>query len=395
MDTVTKSEQRGVSTAKNDVRNAFQNIDMGLFPKAFCKIVPDVFGDFAKPLFSKPTVNVMHSDGAGTKAVLAYLYWKETGDLNVWKGLAQDAVVMNLDDMLCSGITNNILLSLTIGRNRFHIPEEVVKAIVLGTEEYLEHLRSQHIGIHFGGGHTADIGDLVQTISVDSTMAARIRQNEIIANDRIQDGDVIIGLASYGKASYETAYNSGIGSTGFTAARHDVLSKHYAETYPESYDRKMAADVVYTGSKKLTDASPVAGMTVGQLLLSPTRTYLPLMKAVLENYRPSIHGLVHCSSGGQTKCMNFVGDLHVVKDHLFEIPPVFAMIQSESNTAWQEMYKIFNMGHRLEIFTKEKIADDIINLARYFDIDAKIIGRCETTPTKGLTIKSEYGTFRY
>jgi phosphoribosylformylglycinamidine cyclo-ligase len=395
METTTKSEKRGVSTAKNDVRNAILNMDMGLFPKAFCKIVPDVFGDFAKPLFSKPTVNVMHADGAGTKAILAYLYWKETGDMSVWKGIAQDAIVMNLDDMLCSGITNNILLSLTMGRNRFRIPDEVINTIVQSTEEYLEHLRSQHIGVHFGGGHTADLGDLVQTISVDSTMAARIRQNEIIANDRIQDGDVIIGLASFGQATYETTYNSGIGSIGFTAARHDVLSKHYAEKYPESYDHQISSDFAYTGSKKLTDASPVNGLNIGQLLLSPTRTYLPLMKAVLENYRPSIHGLVHCSSGGQTKCLNFVGNLHVVKDNLFDVPPVFTLIQSESNTSWEEMYKIFNMGHRVEIFTKEKIADDIIKLAQYFGIDAQIIGHCKASPTKGLTIKSSHGTFRY
>ncbi len=395
METITKSEQRGVSSAKNDVRNAIQHIDKGLFPKAFCKIVPDIFGDFAKPLFSKPAVNVMHSDGAGTKAILAYLYWKETGDLNVWKSIAQDAVVMNLDDMLCSGITDNFLLSLTIGRNRFNIPDEVVDAIVCGTEEYVEYLQKHHTGVHFGGGHTADIGDLVQTISVDSTMAARIRQNEVIANDRIQDGDVIIGFASFGKASYETAYNSGIGATGFTNARHDVLSRYYAEKYPESYDHRMAPELAYSGSKKLTDASSVEGLNVGQLLLSPTRTYLPLMKAILENYRPSIHGLVHCTSGGQTKCLNFVDGLHIIKDNLFEIPPVFAMIQNESQTPWQEMYKIFNMGHRLEIYTKEKIVEDIIKLADYFGIEAKVVGRCESSPTKALTVKSTQGTFRY
>ena len=395
METITKNEQRGVSTPKSDVRNAGQQIDRGLFPKAFCKIVPDVFGDFAKPLFSKPTVNVMHADGAGTKPVLAYLYWKETGDLSVWKGIAQDAVVMNIDDLLSSGITNNILVSLTINRNRFRIPEEVLSTIILGIEEYLEELRSKHISIHFGGGQTADIGDLVQTICVDSTAAARIRQNEIIANDRIQDGDVIIGLASSGQATYEKAYNSGIGSTCFTTAQHDTLSKHYAETYPESYDHQMSQDVAYTGTKKLSDPSPVAGFSVGQLLLSPTRTYLPVMKAILENYRPSIHGLVHCTGGGQTKCLNFVNDLHIVKNNLFRIPPVFAMIQSESNTPWQEMYKAFNMGHRVEIFTKEKIADDIIRIARHFNVDAQIIGHCEAAPHKALTITSEHGTFQY
>ncbi|MDR1951340.1 MAG: phosphoribosylformylglycinamidine cyclo-ligase [Bacteroidales bacterium] len=395
MESITKNEQRGVSMSKNDVRNADQKIDKGLFPKAFCKIVPDVFGDFARPLFSKPTVNVMHTDGAGTKSVLAYLYWKETGDLSVWKNIAQDAVVMNVDDLLCSGITNNILISSTIGRNRFRIPNEVVNAIILGTEEYLEEMRSQNISIHFGGGQTADIGDLVQTITVDSTVAARIRQNEIIANDRIQDEDVIIGLASYGQATYEKTYNSGIGSTDFTAARHDVLSKYYAEKYPESYDRQIANELAYTGSKKLTDASPVAGFNVGQLLLSPSRTYLPVMKAILENFRPSIHGLVHCSDGGQTKCLNFVNDLRVVKDNLFAVSPVFSMIQNESNTSWEEMYKVFNMGHRFEIFTKEKIAKDIIKIAQHFNIDAQIIGYCESAPTKGLTIKSTHGTFQY
>ncbi|MCL2683337.1 MAG: AIR synthase-related protein [Bacteroidales bacterium] len=393
MESTTKNEQRGVSVSKNDVRNAVQ--DKGLFPKAFCKIVPDVFGDFARPLFSKPTVNVMHTNGAETKSILAYLYWKETGDLNVWKNLAQDAVVMNLDDLLCSGITNNILLSSTINRNCFRIPEDVINTIIFGIEEYLEELRSLNISIHFGGGQTADIGDLVQTITVDSTAAARIRQNEIIANDRIQDGDVIIGLASYGQATYEKSYNSGIGSTGFTAARHDVLSKFYAEKYPESYDRQIASDLAYTGSKRLLDPSPVAGINAGQLLLSPSRTYTPVMKAILENFRPSIHGLVHCTDGGQTKCLNFVNDLHIVKDRLFTIPPVFSMIQSESNMSWLEMYKIFNMGHRFEIFTKEKIASDIIKIAQYFNIDAQIIGHCETAPNKALTIKSEHGTFQY
>jgi phosphoribosylformylglycinamidine cyclo-ligase len=393
MESTTKNEQRGVSMSKNDVRNAIQ--DKGLFPKSFCKIVPDVFGDFARPLFSKPTVNVMHTDGAGTKAILAYLYWKETGDLNVWKGIAQDAVVMNLDDLLCSGITNNILLSLTINRNRFRIPDEVMNTIILGVEECLEELRSLNISIHFGGGQTADVGDLVQTIAVDCTSAARIRQNEIIANDRIQDGDVIIGLASYGQATYENAYKSGIGSTGFTAAQHDVLSKYYAEKYPESFDGQITPDLAYTGSKKLPDPSPVADFNVGQLLLSPSRTYVPVMKAILENFRPSIHGLVHCTNNGQAKCLNFVNDMHIVKDRLFAVAPVFSMIQSESNTSWEEMYKVFNMGHRFEIFTKEKIAADVLKIAQHFNIDAKIIGHCEAAPTKALTIKSPYGTLRY
>jgi phosphoribosylformylglycinamidine cyclo-ligase len=315
--------------------------------------------------------------------------------MSIWKNIAQDAVVMNLDDWACSGITNNVLISTTINRNRFRIPNEVVNAIILGTEEYLEELRSQNISIHFGGGQTADVGDLVQTISVDSTVAARIRQNEIIANDRIQHGDVIIGLASHGQATYEKTYNSGIGSTDFTAAKHDVLSKIYAEKYPESYDRQITSEFVYTGSKKLTDPSPVADFNIGQLLLSPSRTYLPVMKAILENFRPSIHGLVHCCDGGQTKCLNFVNDMHIVKDNLFEIPPVFSMIQNESNTSWQEMYKVFNMGHRMEIFTKEKIASDIIKIAQHFNVDAKIIGHCESAPNKVLTIKSSYGTLRY
>ncbi|MDR0437143.1 MAG: phosphoribosylformylglycinamidine cyclo-ligase [Bacteroidales bacterium] len=328
MESTTKNEQCGVSASKNDVRNAGQ--DKGLFPKAFCKIVPDVFGDFAKFLFSKPTVNVMHTNGVGSKSILAHHHWKETGDFNVWKNLAQDAVVMNLDDLICSGITTNILLSSTINRNQNHIPEEVINTIVSGMEAYLEELRSQHINIRFGGEKVTNVGDLVQSVTVDTTTAVRIRQGEIIANDRIQDKDVIIGLASH-----------------------------------------------------------------EQHLLSPLQTYLPVIKAILENFRPSIHGLVHCSDGGQTKCLNFVNDLHIVKDHLFTIPSVFSMIQSESNMSWKEMYKTFNMGHRFEVFTKEKIASDIIKITQYFNIDAQIIGHCETAPNKALTIKSEYGTFQY
>ena len=328
METSTKNEQCGVSTSKNDVRNAEK--DKGLFPKAYCKIVPDVFGDFKRPLFSKPTVNVMHTNGAGAKASLAYRHWKETGDLNVWKAIAQDAVVMNIDDLICSGITNNILLSSTINYNSNHISKEVVSTIVSGIEAYLETLRSQHININFGGVKITDVGNLVQSVTVDTTTAVRIRQNEIIANDRIQDQDVIIGLAS---------------------------NEQHA--------------------------------------LSPLQTYLPVMKAILENFRPSIHGLVHCSDGGQTNCLNFVNDLHIVKNNLFAVPPVFSTIQSETNTSWQDMYKLFNMGHRLEIYTKEKIVSDIFKIARHFNINAQIIGYCESAPEKGLTIKSEHGTFHY
>jgi len=328
METSTKNEQCGVSTSKNDVRNADKN--KGLFPKAYCKIVPDVFGDFSRPLFSKPTVNVMHTNGAGAKSILAYRYWKETGDVNVWKNVAQDAVAMNLDDLICSGITNNILLSSMVNFNPTNIPEEVINTIVFGIETYLEKLRSQQIKIYFGGGKITNVGNSVQSVTVDTTAAARIRQNEIIANDRIQDKDVIIGLAS-----------------------------------PEQH------------------------------ILSPLQTYLPVIKAVLENFRPSIHGLVHCSEGGQTKCLNFVNDIHIVKDNLFAVPPMFSMIQSDSNTSWEDMYKVFNMGHRFEIYTKEKIADGIIKIARHFNIDAQIIGHCEAAPTKSLTIKSEHGTFQY
>jgi len=328
METTTKNEQCGVSTSKNDVRNAIQ--DKKLFPKAYCKVVPDVFGDFVKFLFSKPTVNVMNNNGVGSKSGLAYQHWKETGDINVWKNLAQNAVVANLDDLICSGITNNILLSSTINRNSNHIPEEVANTIVSGIETYLETLRSQQINIRFGGGKTTDVGDLVQSVTVDTTAVARVRQGEIIANDRIQDQDVIIGLASH-----EQDY------------------------------------------------------------LSPLQTYLPVIKAILENFRPSIHGLVHCSDGGQTKCLNFVNDLHIIKNNFFAVPPMFEKIQRETNTPWQEMYKLFNMGHRFEIYTKEKIADDIIKIARHFNIDAQIIGHCEAAPTKSLTIKSKHGTFQY
>ncbi|GHS88927.1 phosphoribosylformylglycinamidine cyclo-ligase [Bacteroidia bacterium] len=395
MEDITKYEQRGVSASKDEVKNAIKKIDKGLFPRAFCKIVPDILGDFSRNVFSKPAVNIIHADGAGTKSVLAYLYWKETGDVNVWKDIAKDAVVMNIDDLLCSGVTDNMLVSSTIGRNKFRIPQEVITAIIEGTEEYLADLRSHNINILFGGGETADVGDLVQTIIVDSTVVTRMRQNDIIANDRIQEGDVIIGLSSYGQATYEKTYNSGIGSNGLTTARHDVLAHSYADKYPESYDQQMPTNLVYAGSKQLTDPSVVHPFTVGQLLLSPTRSYLPLMKSILENYRPSIHGLVHCSGGGQTKCMNFIDKLHVVKDNLFPTPPVFQLIQSESGTTWQEMYQVFNMGHRLEIFTKEKIADDILKLSKFFGIDAQIIGHCETSPNAALTIKSEYGVFRY
>ncbi len=396
MSTQTNYEQRGVSASKEDVKNAIEALDKGLFPRAFCKIVPDVLGEKVKSLFAKPMCNIMHSDGAGTKSVLAYLYWKETGDLSVWRGIAQDALVMNIDDLLCSGGYDNMLVSSTIGRNKFLIPGEIVSEIINGTEEFLNFLRDlEKINIVFAGGETADMGDVIRTIAVDSCITTRLRRNQIISNDRIQAGDVIIGLASYGQATYEKTYNSGIGSNGLTSARHDVLSKIYAEKYPESYDQQVPAHLAYAGNLKLTDETSVPGVNVGQMLLSPTRTYLPIIKAILENFAPSIHGMVHCSGGAQTKVLNFVEKMHVIKDNMFATPPVFKMIQEQSGTDWKEMYKVFNMGHRMEIYVKENIADDIIKIAQYFNVDAQIIGHCESSPNNALTIKSEHGTYRY
>lgn len=395
MDASTKYEQRGVSAAKTDVKNAISNLDKGLFESSFCKITPDVFGENKKSMFGPSYCNVMHADGAGTKSVLAYLYWKETGDMSVWRGVAQDALVMNTDDLLCVGATNNLVLSSAIARNKFRIPGEVIKEIIEGTQEFVDEMAKEHIKITFAGGETADMGDAVRTIVVDATMSVRMKKNEVISCNRIQGGDVIIGLASSGKTTYEKQYNSGIGSNGLTSARHDVLCKEYAEKYPESYDDAMPKEVVYTGSKHLTDPTGVEGMNVGQLLLSPTRTYAPVIKAVLENYRPSIHGIIHCTGGAQTKVMNYVKNLHVVKNSLFETPEVFRMINEESKTDWKEMFQVFNMGHRMELYVKENIAADVMKIAKYFELDAKIIGYCENSSKNMLTIESSYGSFTY
>lgn len=395
MDTNTKYEQRGVSAAKNDVKKAVGSLDKGLFDQSFCKIIPDVLGENKKSMFGPSYCNIMHADGAGTKSILAYLYWKETGDISVWRGIAQDAVVMNTDDLLCVGATNNLMLTSTIGRNKFLIPGEVLKEIIEGTQEFIDRMAQAHINITFAGGETADMGDCVRTIVVDSTVSARMKKNEVISCNRIQAGDVIIGLASFGQTTYEDSYNSGIGSNGLTSARHDVLRHEYAEKYPESFDPAVNKDLIYSGSKSLTDEMGVEGLNVGKLLLSPTRTYAPVIQAILENYRPSIHGIIHCTGGAQTKVMNFVKNLHVVKNSLFSTPPVFSMIQAESGTSWQEMYQVFNMGHRMELYVKENIASDLIKIARYFNLDAKVIGYCENSSKNMLTIDGEYGTFTY
>jgi phosphoribosylformylglycinamidine cyclo-ligase len=385
----SRYQQRGVSASKEDVHKAIQNTDRGIFPKAFCKIVPDHLGN--DPAFC----NIMHADGAGTKSSLAYLYWKETGDISVWKGIAQDAIVMNLDDLLCVGVCDNMLISSTIGRNKNLVPGEVISAIIQGTEEFLEHMRSFGIGIWSTGGETADVGDLVRTIIVDSTMVARAPRKEIISNDSIQPGDVIVGLASFGKASYENEYNGGIGSNGLTSARHDLLDNIYAGLYPESFDPRVPPDLVYSGSLQLNSNTEIAGLDAGKLLLSPTRTYAPVVKEVLNHFRTQIHGMVHCSGGAQTKIMHFVNQLHLIKDNLFPVPPLFRMIQEQSGTAWQEMYQVFNMGHRMEIYVPEEIAGEIISISESFDVEARIIGRCESAQTKKLTIKSQAGTFNY
>ena len=381
---------RGVSASKDDVHNAIKDIDKGLFPKAFCKVVPDLLGGSNKHCV------VMHADGAGTKSSLAYMYWKETNDLSVWKGIAQDAIVMNLDDLLCVGITDNILLSSTIGRNKQLITGEVIKEIIGGTEEFLEEMRELGIGIYSTGGETADVGDLVKTIIVDSTVTARIERKDIISNHNIKAGNVIVGLESFGQSTYETEYNGGMGSNGLTSARHDVFSKYLAEKYPESYDQAVPEDLVYAGSKKLTDSTKIEGINAGKLVLSPTRTYAPVIKKILDTYRDKIDGMVHCSGGAQTKVLHFVNDdIHVIKDNMFDTPPLFEMIQKESKTPWKEMYKVFNMGHRMEIYTDKETASKIIEISKSFNIDAKIIGRCESSEKKQLTIHSTYGTFNY
>ena len=384
--------QRGVSAGKEDVHNAIKHIDKGLFPKAFCKIVPDILGGDAA------FCNIMHADGAGTKSSLAYTYWKETGDISVWKGIAQDAIIMNIDDLLCVGATENILLSSTIGRNKQLIPGEVIAAIINGTEEILEELRGHGISIFSTGGETADVGDLVRTIIVDSTVTCRMKRSEVISNHTIQAGDVIVGLASYGQAAYEQAYNGGMGSNGLTSARHDVFNKKVAEKYPESYDPGIPYDLIFSGKKGLTDQIDIPGfgkIDAGKLVLSPTRTYAPVIKQVLAAYRSQIHGLVHCSGGAQTKVLHFIDSLHVIKDNLFPIPPLFSLIQEQSGTGWKEMYQVFNMGHRMELYVPEAIAADIIKISESFHIDAKIVGRVEAAAAKQVTVKSEKGEFSY
>ncbi|MBN4070935.1 phosphoribosylformylglycinamidine cyclo-ligase [Crocinitomix catalasitica] len=381
--------KRGVSASKEDVHAAIKNVDKGLFPKAFCKIVPDYLcGD-------EEYCIVMHADGAGTKSSLAYMYWKETGDKSVWKGIAQDALIMNIDDLLCVGATENILLSSTIGRNKNLIDGEVISEIINGTEVLLEVLRKHGISIRSTGGETADVGDLVRTIIVDSTVIARMKRSEVISNHKIQAGDVIIGMESYGQSTYETEYNGGMGSNGLTSARHDVFSKYLAEKFPESYDPSIPNDLVYSGSKELTSEVDSTSLNAGKLVLSPTRTYSPIIKKILNSYRNNIHGMVHCSGGAQTKILHFIDKLHIIKDNMFEVPPLFNLIQKESGTTWEEMYKVFNMGHRMEIYLPEKFAEEIISISESFNVRAKIVGRCEATEKKGLTIKSEFGEFRY
>lgn len=380
---------RGVSASKEDVHNAIKNVDKGLFPKAFCKIIPDILcGD-------KDYCNIMHADGAGTKSSLAYAYWKETGDLSVWKGIAQDALIMNIDDLLCVGATDNILLSSTIGRNKLLIPGEVIAAIINGTEELLAELRELGVGIYSTGGETADVGDLVRTIIVDSTVTCRMRRDEVVNNANIAGGDVIVGMASFGKATYEHEYNGGMGSNGLTSARHDVFAKYIAEKYPETFDKNVPNELIYSGGLKLTDEVPGTGLTAGKLVLSPTRTYAPVIKKLLDLMRPRIHGMVHCSGGAQTKVMHFVENKHVVKDNLFPVPPLFRIIQEQSGTDWKEMYKVFNMGHRMEVYVTPEDAQAVIDVAKSFNIDARIVGHVDDADSNHLTIKSEHGTFEY
>mgnify|MGYP001049409383 FL=1 len=389
-DTSKRYAQRGVSASKEDVHNAIKNIDKGLFPKAFCKIVPDYLTG------SEDHCLVMHADGAGTKSSLAYMYWKETGDISVWKGIAQDALIMNVDDLICVGATDNIMLSSTIGRNKNLIPGEVISAIINGTEELISDLDKHGITIRSTGGETADVGDLVRTIIVDSTVTARMERKNVIDNSNIKAGDVIVGLASFGKASYETEYNGGMGSNGLTSARHDVFSKYLAEKYPESFDASVPEELVYSGNTKLTDEVPDSPLDAGKLVLSPTRTYAPIIKKVLEQYSSNeIHGMVHCSGGAQSKILHFVENLHIIKDNMFSIPPLFKLIQEQSGTDWKEMYQVFNCGHRMELYVDEQVADEIIAISKSFEVDAQIIGRVEPSENKRLTIQSQYGKFEY
>lgn len=380
---------RGVSASKEDVHNAIKNVDKGLYPKAFCKIIPDILG--GDPEYC----NIMHADGAGTKSSLAYMYWRETGDLSVWKGIAQDALIMNIDDLLCVGATDNILVSSTIGRNKLLVPGEVISAIINGTEELLASLREMGVNAYSTGGETADVGDLVRTIIVDSTVTCRMRRSDVINNANISDGDVIVGLASYGQATYETFYNGGMGSNGLTSARHDVFARYLAEKYPESYDAAVPEELVYSGGMKLTDAVDGVPVDAGKLVLSATRTYAPVVKKVLDEMRHKIHGMVHCSGGAQTKVMHFVENKHVIKDNLFPVPPLFDLIQSQSGTDWSEMYKVFNMGHRMEFYLAPEDAARVIEIAATFGIEGRIVGRVEAADANRLTIISDKGTFEY
>jgi phosphoribosylformylglycinamidine cyclo-ligase len=384
-----KYNLRGVSASKEDVHRAIEKIDKGLYSKAFCKIIPDYLAN------DENYCCIMHADGAGTKSSLAYMYWKETGDLSVWKGIAQDAIVMNTDDLLCVGAIDNILLSSTIGRNKNLIPAEVIATIIEGTEEFLEKMRSFGMKIYSTGGETADVGDLVRTVIVDSTVTCRLKRSDVINNANIKAGNVIVGLSSYGKASYEDSYNGGMGSNGLTSARHDVFNKSLIKKYPESFDAAIPENMVYSGKYNLTDSTEIEGVDVGKLVLYPTRTYLPIVKEIFKAYRSRIYGMVHCSGGGQTKILHFIDKLHVIKNDLFPVPPLFQMIQQESSTDWQEMYKVFNMGHRLELYVDSEIANDIIAISQHFNVEAKIIGYCECSEEKKLTIHSKYGEFRY
>ena len=380
---------RGVSASKEDVHNAIKNIDKGIFPKAFCKIIPDILG--GDPAYC----NIMHADGAGTKSALAYMYWKETGDLSVWKGIAQDALIMNIDDLLCVGATDNILVSSTIRRNKLLIPGEIISAIINGTDELLSELRELGVNAYATGGETADVGDLVRTIIVDSTVTCRMKRTDVISNHNIQPGDVIVGMSSYGQASYEKEYNGGMGSNGLTSARHDVFSKYLAKKYPESYDAAVPEALVYSGNLKLTDQIKELGIDAGKLVLSPTRTYAPVIKKLLDQMRPLIHGMVHCSGGAQTKVMHFVENLKITKNNLFPVPPLFKIIQEQSGTDWQEMYKVFNMGHRMEIYIAPQHAQNVIDITRSFGIDAQVVGYVEASNKNDLIIESEFGEFKY
>ncbi len=381
--------QRGVSASKEDVHNAIKNIDKGIFPQAFCKIIPDILGG------DPDYCNIMHADGAGTKSSLAYLYWKETGDLSVWKGIAQDALIMNIDDLLCVGAVDNILVSSTIGRNKLLIPGEVISAIINGTDELLAELREMGVGVYATGGETADVGDLVRTIIVDSTVTCRMKRSDVIDNAQIRPGDVIVGLASYGQATYEKEYNGGMGSNGLTSARHDVFAKYLAQKYPESFDAGVPDELIYSGGLRLTDEVSGSPLNAGKLVLSPTRTYAPVVKQLLDQLRSKIHGMVHCSGGAQTKILHFVNDVRVIKDNLFPVPPLFKTIQEQSGTDWAEMYKVFNMGHRLEVYLSPEDAETVIDISKSFRIDAQIVGHVEESDKKELIIRSEFGEFRY